>query len=405
MKKKRQFVFPSAMVTLLIILVLVSLLTYVLPAGKFTSHIDPESGTEIVGLEDFAYVESDPVNPLELPLLVVKTFSSESTVNDHHYLSVYWRCVNILTSCGALQALADAVIQKLKGRRFPVLCLYFLNLHFHGSRFDTACVCCVRSLQHRALRTLLDMMPSWVSHCLCWAALFPTAPGALMATTVTAQSLLGLSPYSGLAYRLVCTACLAIPTLMYVYIYGERVRSQKRESIVPDYVYESTQFSKSGLVDRRHFSAMLLFVLTIVIIVFGSSRFGWTTIELSAAFLVCGIAIGLLYDHNLETVVSKYIKGAQNMLPGAAVAGVASAIAVILSNSGVMDTVVYFASRAILSAGDQFKSVALFIAQSLVSVVIVSGSGQIAATMPIVGPIAQICGIPRANNCPMYYFG
>lgn len=407
MKKKTRFRFPSAMVTILFFLLLVSLLTYVIPAGEFRSHIDSETGKEIVRLEDFVFIENTPVNLLMLPLYIVKAFTSGSTVTIIVTYMFIGGCVHILTSFGALQAIINTVIRKLKGRRFPILCGFafvFMLLDLvvtpHAYiAFVPFSIALAHSLGYDAIVGIaLPMLGSAVAYC----------PGALMATTVTAQAMLGLSPYTGLGYRLLCTILLFIPTILYIYVYAEKVRTGKRASIVPYYSYESCSFSdneQNTVIDLKHVIAILIFVITIAVIVFGSSKYSWSTIEMSACFLTCGTIIGLLYEHDLEKVVALYLKGAQNMLPGAAVVGVASSIAAILSSGGIMYTVVYYSSRAILTTNTVFRPIAIFFTQSVINTVIVSGGGQIAATMPIIGPIADLCGISAQTTVLCTTFG
>ena len=59
--------------------------------------------------------------------------------------------------------------------------------------------------------------------------------GALLATTMMAQTLVGIPIFSGAGYRIFCQIVLLIPTILYIYRYGESVYSGRREAVLPPY--------------------------------------------------------------------------------------------------------------------------------------------------------------------------
>ena len=60
------FRFPHSYVIIVGIIVLVTLLTYIIPAGQFERVVDEVSGRTLVVPGTFQYVEQSPVGPFEM---------------------------------------------------------------------------------------------------------------------------------------------------------------------------------------------------------------------------------------------------------------------------------------------------------------------------------------------------
>ncbi|WP_245157039.1 hypothetical protein [Anaerovorax sp. IOR16] len=61
--KKKQFKVPHTYVIIGIILVIVTILTYIIPAGSYDRMEDPITGRTIVVQDSFHFVEQTPVSP------------------------------------------------------------------------------------------------------------------------------------------------------------------------------------------------------------------------------------------------------------------------------------------------------------------------------------------------------
>lgn len=404
MKKKLRF--PSAMVILLGIIVLAVLLTWVVPGGEFGSHVDPQTGETVTTLEDFYFVDSQPVNPLEIPVRIVQAFMDSSTAAIVLTYLFMGGGVYILTDSGAFQAVMGWAVRKLRGNRLIMVAGFttlfsLVNLVLSPHSFVAFVPFSI--LFARAIG--YDAMVGVAMALLGGAVSFST--GALLATTVAAQTMVGLPIYSGASYRLLCMAVLLIPTILYIYRYGEQTRTGKRASLVAD-LERQEQGASAELPSEVHFHhilTMLLFVITIGLCIYGSAFRGWTNIHLSAAFLVLGIVVGLLHRHPLEEVLRMYLTGAKNMLSSAVLAGLAGAATAILSSGGIMYTIVYYASQVITAAPPVLYAPVMFTMHLIINTFIVSGGGQAAATMPIMAPIAKLCNLPMQSAVLCFNLG
>mgnify|MGYP004653100809 FL=1 len=393
--KKRHVVFPSAMVILLFVIVLAAALTYVIPGGSFDTVTDPDTGIQSIQLESFTFQPATPVHFSEIPLRIVSAFVSGSTASIVLTYLFMGGSISILTSSGAFHALTGTLIRRLKGRRLVMvagfttlfsLCNMVLSPHAFVA-FVPLSILFSQAMGYDAIVGVA--MPL-----LGGAVAFST--GALLATTMMAQTLVGIPIFSGAGYRIFCQIVLLIPTILYIYRYGESVYSGRREAVLsPQQInQENTQQLMDAAISGKDISILLLFAATIVLIIVGSSRWSWNNLNISAAFLVLGIVVGLLSGNTLDKTLQMYLNGSKSMMGAAVLAGLAGAATGILSSGGIMHTVIYYASRFILWVPRTFHAPIMFTMHLLINCIIVSGGGQAAATMPIMGPIAQVCGIP-----------
>ena len=79
-KKKKGIQMPHTYIILFLIVLVVCLLTYVIPAGQFERQEDA-SGRMLIVPGTYTQVESSPVSPLEIPMAFVRTLGS-SSVNE-----------------------------------------------------------------------------------------------------------------------------------------------------------------------------------------------------------------------------------------------------------------------------------------------------------------------------------
>lgn len=403
--KKRTFQFPSAMTILLIVILLSTLLTHLIPGGEFVPHTDPVTQEEIVSLEDFHFIDATPVSFLEIPLRIVQAFSSGSTASIVLTYLFMGGGIFILTASGAFQALTSLLIKFLKGNRFLMvagftslfsLITVILSPHAFVA-FVPFGIQFARSLGYRPIVGVSMIL-------LGGAVSFST--GALLATTVAAQTLVGLPLYSGAAYRFVCLFVLLIPTILYIYFYAEKTRTESASApLGSDQADAAMPSDFQEEMHPRHVLTLVIFAVTMGICIYGSITHGWSNMELSAAFLVMGVVIGLLYGNPLDDVFKMYLKGAQSMMGPAVLAGLAGAATSILASSNIIGTIVYFASKLILMTPKVLYAPMMFTMHLIINCFIVSGGGQASATMPIFGPIAQICNIPMQTSVLAFNLG
>ena len=142
--KKKQFKMPHTFVIIGIIILLAVLLTWIIPAGSYT-RFENEAGIKVIDPNDFNYIDKTPVNPLEIPLYIVKAFIKR--IDLMLVIMFAGGAFHILTKTGALHAVVAKMAKVFATRVYlflPILTLVF------GS-----------SAPRRASTCSLPLRPSW----------------------------------------------------------------------------------------------------------------------------------------------------------------------------------------------------------------------------------------------------
>src|SRR5699024_10713657 len=99
------------------------------------------------------------------------------------------------------------------------------------------------------------------------------------------------------------------------------------------------------------------------------------------------------------------VSGMKKVMIAAVLIGMAVAVALILSESQVMDTIVSFLVGLVGGHGPYVSAYAMVVCQLLIDVAIPSTSGQAAVTMPILGPVGELVGVSPQTTVFAFLMG
>lgn len=112
--KFKKFKSPDALLLICILMAVVSILTYLVPAGEYTRLLDPETGREMVDPNSFHYIENTPVGIWKVLSSVHQGLVDSSEITS--FLFIIGGAFGVLNLTGALEALISRTATKLKGR-------------------------------------------------------------------------------------------------------------------------------------------------------------------------------------------------------------------------------------------------------------------------------------------------
>jgi uncharacterized ion transporter superfamily protein YfcC len=124
-------------------------------------------------------------------------------------------------------------------------------------------------------------------------------------------------------------------------------------------------------------------------------RLNWGFDELSAAFLIGGVAAGLIGGLGAEGTTRAFLRGMQDMLPAASMVALARSISLVLTDGHVIDTILHGLATPLSQFPAMVTGVLMVPAQALIHIPVVSVSGQAALTMPIFAPLGDLVGLSR----------
>jgi uncharacterized ion transporter superfamily protein YfcC len=282
-----------------------------------------------------------------------------------------------------------------------------------------------------------------------------------------AQSIAGLPLFSGLEYRFFCWIIINIIGIGFVLWYAHRIRKNPKRSpvyevdsywrdkaagrdeiiefhtpvsawfsygltlvalIIFSVYYPMTElkignsapvhlpaipvatglFALLGLFSLRktvHYFILNLLLFTIVFLIIGVMGYGWYIMEIAALFLAMGIASGIAMGYGGNHQVKLFLDGARDIISAALVVGLAGGIIVILEDGKVIDTIFYRLESTLHQASQLQAVCSMYVIQTLINLVMTSGSAKAALTMPIMAPFSDLIHLSRQATVMAFQFG
>ncbi|MCM1531417.1 MAG: YfcC family protein [Bacteroides sp.] len=152
------------------------------------------------------------------------------------------------------------------------------------------------------------------------------------------------------------------------------------------------------------FNLQLLF-FTVFYLVIGVLGYQWYIMEISALFLAMGLCAGLAAGKGLDKVMGLFLEGVKDILVPAMVIGLASGIIFVLQEGKVIDTMLHGVASAMSRMGETASVGVMYAFQTLLNVVMPSGSAKAALTMPIMSQFADLIHISRQTTVLAFQFG
>ena len=244
--KKKQFKMPHTFVIIGIIILLAVLLTWIIPAGSYT-RFENEAGIKVIDPNDFNYIDKTPVNPLEIPLYIVKAFIKR--IDLMLVIMFAGGAFHILTKTGALHAVVAKMAEIFSTRVYlflPILTLVFgLICTTQGVNLFIAFAPIMVMM---AFAMGLDSITGASIILLGGAIGFSTGPLNIN-TTIVAQKIAGLPLYSGVGYRFICFAVFYVITNIYLIRYALKI--QKNPELSPMYELDKTSTPSASWTPAR----------------------------------------------------------------------------------------------------------------------------------------------------------
>ena len=164
-------------------------------------------------------------------------------------------------------------------------------------------------------------------------------------------------------------------------------------------------FGWLGLRKSNQFFILTLLAFTILFLIIGVMGHGWYLPEISAIFLAMGILSGFANSEHADAIIKQFMDGAKDMLSAAIVVGLAGGIIQILQDGHIIDPILHSLASLMGEAGKIVSLGVMYLIQTLINLIIPSGSAKAALTMPIMAPFSDVIGLSRQATVMAYQFG
>ncbi|NJD58114.1 MAG: YfcC family protein [Anaerolineae bacterium] len=426
-KTKKKFEFPSAFAILFILLVVIALATWLVPAGQYDYD---ENGSPIPG--SYHSVPSNPQallsSALKGPINGMYGIQDETgnvdvwnfgelfgAIDVAMFVLIIGGFLGVTMKTGAINAGIAWVVSKLKGKEkwmFPILMTIFA---IGGTSYGMA----EETLAFYALIITVMLAAGYDGLSAGALILLGAGIGCLGSTvnpfaTGIASGFAGTTLSDGLIGRVVLLIVGTIIGIVFVMRYAEKVKKDPTKSLIYDmktanekqFMSGKDEGTDFGKFTTRHIVILGFFFLAFVVMVYGVipwedlglsiPTWWWWFPEMTANFLFFGILIGIIGKLSEKDLVNTFVDGAKDMLGVALIIGVARGVTVIMNNGLITDTVLYWAEKALSGLSSVGFIVVTYLLYIPLSFLIPSSSGLATVSMPIMAPLAGFAGVNPA---------
>ena len=425
-KGKKSFKFPTAYTILFLLIIVVVIATWIVPAGQYELNAD---GEPIPG--SYHEVDSNPQRIVAdgLMAIVNGTFgiqAEDGSISVYNFGELYGAIdvaffvlviggfLAITMATGAIDAGIYKITTGLKGREKWMIAILMIVFAIGGTTYGMA----EETLAFYGL-IIAVMIAAGYDAVVGVAVIMLGAGIGVIASTVNpfatgvASAFAGISIADGLISRLFILIVGTIIGIIFVTRYAERVRKDPSQSIVYEKKEENEKHFLRDLkgvtlpeLTSQRKAILFLFALAFLIMIYsvipwndlgiGLPQLNWWFGEFAALFLLFAIVIGFVGRMGESAISETFVNGARDMLGVALIIGVARGVSVIMTNGLIVDSVLAWAENILSDMGGLAYINITHLLYLPLGFLIPSSSGLATVTMPIMAPLANIANVDRS---------
>ncbi len=441
--------FPTAQTILILIAAFVTLLTWLVPAGKYDSlsynttsktftRTSSEESVELPASQEtldnlnikipvHKFINGDIYKPIGIPntykelepkpqgfaAFAKSPIKGIIAASDIIFLVLFiGGLIGIMNLTGAFDAGISWLAKMLKGKEYILIILVTTLIAAGGTTFGLAeeTMAFYPILIPVFLAARYDAMVGLA--CIFLGSSIGTMCSTINPfSTIIASDSAGINWTEGLENRVIMLGiCLTI-TILYILRYAMLIKKDPTKSLIYDQkVLLDEHFKVNKPRTTINFTPRLRLILTVfslcfVVMIIGVSMLDWWFVEMTATFLMGAIIIGFIAKVKEQDFVEAFAKGAGELLSVAFIIGIARGITVIMDDGLISDTILYHASQITegMSKG-LFTNIMLFVYGGL-SFFMPSSSGMAVLTMPVMSPLADTVNLGRETIVDTFIYG
>lgn len=438
----RKFQFPSSFTILALVTLLVWVLVFFIPSGRYAVDEDgapiPGSYERVDSPQDFGERVHDlfiaPVNGLygvqDLDSDNVGPFNTGAlygAAGVFLFVLAIGAFMTMVFATGALEVAIGRLAHAMRDQGWLLIVSIMSVFSLLGTTMGFA----EETLGFYALMVPL-MLALGYDRMVAVAVLILGASIGSMASTVNPFSIgvasgeAGISIGDGILLRVILWVVLTAVTIGYVLRYAGRVRSDRTKSLV-GFEGDEEMLATPGAVPEK-LTGRQMAVLGIMAAAFGLMIFsvipwssiigsetaaadyyshetltepywfelGWWFPELTALFIVGAVVVGVVAKLGEQQTSSLIARGAGDFIGPAIVVVLARGVTVIMNNTQTIDTVLNAMESLVDGASAGVFAVLVFLVNIPLAVLIPSSSGHATLAMPLLAPLGDFADVPRS---------
>lgn len=403
--KKFKLRLPDTAAFLMIMVVIVALLTFLIPSGQFERALDEGTGRTLVQAGTFKYVDAANITIRQVLSSLFRGLVGGADIIA--FIFVVGGSFGIISKTGAIVAGLDGLTKKFAGKEDILIIILMSAFAIGGGTFGMA----EEALPFVAIMVAATNKMGYgpitgVAVVLIGIYAGYSAGPLNPFNTGIGQGIAELPIFSGIGLRVVLMIGAIAIAAHHTISYGKKYKLEHEKiGNNPSINYNFAQVPDIKLSGVQKIVLCVLGI-SIITLVFGVLKFGWYLEEIAALFMAMGLVSGLIfYKGNFEKVGNDFMDGAKDMTVAVMFFGFSRSILVVMEDGMVMDTIVYALSIPLSQLNNVFAAWGMYFSQGIINFFIPSSTGQAAAVMPILTPLADLIGVTRQTAVLAYQCG
>lgn len=416
-KKKIQLHMPHVLTLIFSLIIVVAVLTWILPSGRFDRAImETSTGERSVAVAGTYHavdkITEDGTNLRQgvAQVLMAPGKGIQSIIEVLAFVFIIGGVFQIMAKTEALNLGIQKIVKKLGKKDVLIIPILMLLFGLGGSTFGMSDELVPFYLLIMPIMFAMgyDSMTTFMTVCL-------SATVGYAASTVNpfcvliAQGIAGIQGNPQLVFRMFQWVILMAVIIVFVTVRAQKVKKDPEKSIT----YKDDILKKQEIASEVDFDAemtvrqkmvLAIFVAGMVLVVVGLVKFGWYMNELSMCFLGMGILMGIAGGFPEKEIAEEFLNGVKDITFAAMVIGFCSGIMVIAEDGMIIDTILNALSNLVANSNNAVFAAVMYLVQSLLTLLVPSSSGLAALSMPIMAPLCDLHGVnPEAAVTALQY--
>lgn len=399
--------FPDTFVIVFVLMVIMTILTYIIPAGTY-DMVKDASGTMVVDPASFHYLPNTPVSIWGFLESVYKgCMNGAGIIFMVFLLGAYSK---IIDDTGAISRAITVVVERYDKKSLLALPVLMAVMSFLGAAnvVVDAVIAFIPLGLVIARKMRLDPVCAMA---IMYLGAYEGFCSSFMApmTVQTAQAIAGLPLLSGIGFRFCVTVVITIITIIYVMRYCFRVCGHLEKTVLDEDTIKKFVNAENTANEKafstRDILIILVFVGSVMFYVFCAIKYQMGFDGMIAMFFFAALVSAILAKMTPNQIARSFVQGIRDVAYGTILIGVSGTLAVIMREGQIIHTIIYGLSKVMGLFPGALSAISMFFVNLGFNFFVTSGPAQAAIVMPIMAPLADVLGITRQVAVLAFQYG
>lgn len=393
--------FITVVLILTSVLIFSGILSYFIPKGEFLRESD---GTIIPGTYTEGGIEGIPVwRIITAPVRVFVSEDAMTVIMISLFLLIMSGVFSVLESTGGIKVFIGRIMLKMRDKGGPVVCITVLIFMLFGSFFGmfeelvTLLPIIITFMLSMNMDTMTGLGACLLAACFGFSAAITNPFSAGLASSIA-----GIPTSSGIWLRIIFFGIIYLILSSFLMMHVKKI--ERDPTLSPSYAEDLIKRERLGEIGDtdtpeskrifRIYSAFFIVQIAVLISIASIRSLSDLAIPiLSLSFLISSVIAGLFVVRKKGDLFVYFAKGSVEMLPAVLMIAIASSVKLVITEAGIIDTIMNSVINALDGVGKYLAIVLIYLLILILQFFIGSATAKIILVMPIVMPIGMALGL------------